>query len=79
MKRAIVLLAAAAFCLVCPVQADYGVSDTGTWPDSWPKELEPLRAQSRTYEGPRLPQLLYLIPFTKREEFEAAWAHLLKG
>ena len=48
------------------------------WPESWPKELEPLRKQARTYEGPRVLYRFYLIPFTKREEFEAAWPQLLK-
>lgn len=78
MKRAIVMLAAAACCLVCPVQADYGVSDAGTWPESWPKELEPLRKQSRTLEGPLILYRFFHIPFTKRDQFEAAWPHLLK-
>lgn len=32
---------------VSPLYADFGVTDHGTWPDSWPKELEPLRKQSR--------------------------------
>ncbi len=54
------------------------MSDTGTWPESWPAELEPLRKQARSLEGPLLPQLHYEIPFTKREEFETAWPHLLK-
>ena len=53
-------------------------SDKGIWPESWPKELEPLRRQSRTLEGPLVPFRFYHIPFTKREEFEAAWPHLLK-
>jgi hypothetical protein len=78
MKRVIPLLAAIACCAVCGVYADYRVEDRGTWPESWPKELEPLRKQARTLEGPLLPQLHYQIPFTKREEFESAWPHLLK-
>jgi hypothetical protein len=57
--------------------ADYAVSDEGTWPAAWPKELEPLRKQAKTYDGP-IDQMRYLIPFTEREEFEAAWPHLLK-
>ena len=76
MKRTATLLAAC--CVVCSAHAEYSVSDTGAWPKSWPKELEPLRKQSRTLEGPRLPMLHYQIPFTSREEFEAAWPHLLK-
>jgi len=55
MKRTIVVLAAISFCAVSSVHADYGVTDKGTWPKSWPKELEPLRKQARTFEGPRLP------------------------
>src|ERR1700687_3999910 len=78
MKRTIAILAAIAFCAVCSVHADYSVEDKGTWPKSWPEELEPLRKQSRTLEGPLVLLLHYQIPFTKREEFEAAWPHLLK-
>jgi hypothetical protein len=81
MKKLAVLLAVAAALLILrsAVYADYSVADTGLWPDSWPKELEPLRKQARTYVGPLLPARRYLIPFTKREEFEAAWPHLLKA
>ena len=79
MKRRIALPAVIAFLVVCSaVYADYSVWDQGMWPKSWPKELEPLRKQSRTFEGPVVLYRRYLIPFTKREEFEAAWPHLLK-
>lgn len=63
---------------VSSLHADFGVIDKGVWPKSWPKELEPLRKQASTYEGPMLPQLHYAIPFKTREEFETAWPHLLK-
>ena len=67
MNRRTALLAAIACCAVCStVHALYAVWDKGMWPDSWPKELEPLRKQSRTYEGPTLLIRRYLIPFTKR-------------
>ena len=78
MKRTTAFLAAIAFCAVSSVYAAYSVSDQGTWPKSWPEELEPLRKQSRTHVGPMVPQSHYQIPFTKREEFESAWPHLLK-
>src|SRR2546423_6428911 len=79
MNRRIALLAAIACCAVCSaLYADYSVWDKGMWPKSWPKELEPLRKQARTFEGPRVLYRFYLIPFTKREDFESAWPHLLK-
>ena len=78
MKRTIAFLAGIAFCAMGSLYADYGVVDKGTWPKSWPKELEPLRKQARTLEGPKILLLHYAIPFTKREPFEAAWPHLLK-
>jgi hypothetical protein len=79
MKRTIALLAAITCLTVCStVHAEYSVVDKGMWPESWPQELEPLRKQARTYEGPRVLYRTYLIPFTKREEFEAAWPQLLK-
>jgi hypothetical protein len=66
MKRTTVLLAAIVFCVVGPVYALYTVSDRGEWPKSWPKELEPLRKQSRTLEGPEAPDRHYAIRFTKK-------------
>jgi hypothetical protein len=78
MNRAITILAAIVLFSACPLYADYSVKDKGTWPASWPKELEGLRKQSRTLEGPLAPLPHYAISFTNREAFEAAWPHLLK-
>jgi hypothetical protein len=78
MKRTIAILAATALCVVCSVYADYSVTGKGTWPKSWPRELERLRKQASTFEGPLAPHQHYAIPFTKREEFESAWPHILK-
>ena len=78
MKRTLALLAAMVLGAVCCARGDYGVEDRGAWPTTWPKELEPLRKQARTLEGPLVLYRHYLIPFTKREDFEAAWPHLLK-
>lgn len=79
MNRTLALLAAIALSVAGSVaHADYAVWDKGMWPETWPKELEPLRTQARTYEGPLVLYRNYLIPFAKREEFEAAWPHLLK-
>ena len=83
MKRRIAFLAATCFvaiatCAVGPAYALYAVRLTGDWPKSWPKELEPLRQQARTLVGPTVLNRHYAIPFTKRDEFESAWPHLLK-
>src|SRR5438552_16349086 len=78
MERTIASLAAIAFCAVSSVHADYSVTGKGTWPKSWPKELESLRKQASTFEGPLAAHQHYAIPFTKREEFESAWPHILK-
>jgi hypothetical protein len=78
MTRTIAFLGAIAVCAMTSVQADYGVIAKGTWPKSWPKELEPLRKQASTFEGPLAPHQHYAIPFTDREEFESAWPHILK-
>ena len=78
MKRAIALVAAIVLFSASPLFAIYGVVNRGAWPGDWPKELEPLRAQSRTLEGPEPLLLHYAIPFTNREQFEAAWPQLLK-
>jgi hypothetical protein len=78
MNRRTILLAAIACCVAGSAYGLFVVYDRGEWPQSWPKELESLRKQARTYEGPKVLYRAYLIPFTKREEFEAAWPHLLK-
>ncbi len=64
--------------MTCHLFADVSIENTGRWPDTWPKELEPLRANSRTIEGPLGGQLHYEISFTERDAFESAWRHLLK-
>ena len=79
MKRSAPLVAALALLAAVPsALALYEVWDEGVWPRTWPKELEPLRKQARTLEGPEVLNRHYEIPFTKRDEFESAWPHLLK-
>jgi hypothetical protein len=78
MRRAGILLTLIACGAVGGVFAMYSVADEGQWPTSWPTELEPLRKQARTLEGPLAPQLHYEIPFTQPRQFEAAWPHILK-
>jgi hypothetical protein len=79
MKRTYAWLAAIALFAVCSTAyALYEVSDRGEWPKTWPKELESLRRQATTLVGPEPPNRHYQIPFTNREEFEAAWPHFLK-
>ncbi|MHC4479199.1 MAG: hypothetical protein ACYTEL_26560 [Planctomycetota bacterium] len=51
----------------------------GRWPDSWPKELEPLRKQAKTVRvGHGIQETVYVIGFRNREAFEKAWPHILK-
>ena len=78
MKRTAAICVAIVFSVVSTAYALYTYADTGTWPKSWPAALEPLRQQARTFEGPKRPYQHHAIPFTKRDEFEAAWPHLLK-
>src|SRR4051794_1237362 len=50
----------------------------GLWPETWPKELEALRSKAttlRVHMGSE--ENVYEIPFESREEFEAAWPHIL--
>lgn len=81
MRRSTTFLAAVAVTVFAACSAAhammYSVWDKGVWPETWPKELESLRKQARTYEGPMVANRHYLIPFTSREAFEAAWPHLL--
>lgn len=48
--------------------------DRGNWPENWPAELEPLRAQARTTEWATGSQEdSHQIPFTSRAQFETYW------
>lgn len=78
MKRTTVSLAAIVFCAMCPAYADWSVAEKGTWPKSWPEELEPLRKQSRSLQGGMVNLTCHEIPFTNRKDFESAWPHILK-
>src|SRR5579862_8998893 len=78
MKRTTALLTTIAFGVAVPAMAVYGLTNTGTWPKSWPKELEGLRKQARTLEHMDSRSRHYAIRFTKRGEIESAWPYLLK-
>ena len=68
-----VALLVASWCLALVM-----VSNVGKWPDTWPEELDALRAQARTLDvGTGIQEIVYEIPFTDSEEFEAAWPHIL--
>jgi len=71
-----VVVASIVLCTAGSVQAMYSVANEGRWPKSWPKELEPLRKQSRTLVASWV--AIYEIRFTNREEFESAWPHIVK-
>jgi hypothetical protein len=51
---------------------------TGTWPKEWPKELELLRAQTRTLDiANGTQEEIYEISFSDRAQFEKLWPTLL--
>jgi hypothetical protein len=77
MKKLLALVAAIALCAVGTVYAISFGGPGGEWPETWPKELEPLRKQAWTWQHGDSRQVSYDIPFTSREEFEAAWPHIL--
>ncbi len=71
-----VFVASIVLCTAEPVHALYSVANEGRWPKSWPRELEPLRKQSRTLVASWV--AIYEIRFTNRQEFESAWPHIVK-
>jgi hypothetical protein len=77
-NRALVaLLVVSVTCGVC--HAIVTTIDRGTWPESWPKELEGCRRQAKTVQVAHgIQETVYEIPFDSREEFEKAWPHVLK-
>jgi hypothetical protein len=79
MKKRFAFCVVVAGCALCSTAyALYEVTNTGTWPKTWPAELESLRTQSRTLVGPMAPHRHYAIPFSNRKPFEAAWPHIIK-
>jgi hypothetical protein len=55
-----------------------GVQDRGNWPDHWPKELAPLRANAKTIMVAHgIQEDVHKISFTSAEEFARAWPFLL--
>ena len=79
MRKAIAPIAALALFAACSTAyALYSVAPTGTWPKSWPIELEPLRKQSRTLVGPTMAHRHFAVRFTDRDDFESAWPHILE-
>jgi hypothetical protein len=76
-RFALIFAVAISFCTAGSVYAISFGGPGGEWPKTWPKELEPLRKTAWTWEhgfGGRS----FDIPFASREEFEAAWPHILK-
>jgi hypothetical protein len=54
------------------------IDETGMWPQSWPKELEPLRKDARTIRiATMIHEDVYEIHFKDRETFERSWPILL--
>jgi hypothetical protein len=52
--------------------------EIGSWPRTWPKELEPLRNNAHTYEvATALHEDVYEIRFRDRDAFERVWPILL--
>jgi hypothetical protein len=78
MKAPVFLAIAVVLCAATAAHAVYSFSDDGRWPKEWPKELEPLRKQSRSFVGPDAGSQHYAIYFADRNAFEAAWPHILK-
>lgn len=78
MVRGFLALTATLLCAAAVAKADFSVSKEGAWPKDWPAELEGLRKQARSFEGPRQPLHHHGISFSSRKEFEAAWPHILK-
>lgn len=70
------LASAIVLCAAGSVDAISFGGPGGSWPKTWPKELERLRKQAWTWEH-GFGGISYDIPFATREEFEAAWPHIL--
>ena len=78
-KSMVILLAVMTVLITSFCFALVEFSNTGIWPDSWPKELERYRKQSKSFSRDLgIEETWHEIYFQKREEFEQAWPHILK-
>jgi hypothetical protein len=83
MKNSVFIKAVISVCLcVFAIGICYALvmtKDKGTWSDTFPKEMEALREQSRTLDvATGIQETIFEIPFADREQFEKAWVHILK-
>ncbi|MBM80463.1 MAG: hypothetical protein CMJ78_07710 [Planctomycetaceae bacterium] len=83
MKRATILVPMIVLCMMGTVYALSIGGPGGAWPKDSPKQLEALRKRAWTwlhgrYVRDRGQFVSYEIPFKDRDEFEAAWPHILK-
>lgn len=54
------------------------VAEYGTWPDTWPEELEGYRKEAKTREYMSgMHETVYDMRFRAREDFEKAWAYIV--
>ncbi|HBF35028.1 TPA: hypothetical protein DDW35_10760 [Candidatus Sumerlaeota bacterium] len=55
------------------------ISDKGTWPDTWPQELERYRDQAKSFGiGTGSQEDMHQIAFQSSKDFEQAWPYILK-
>jgi hypothetical protein len=79
--RKLTLIAALvlAVALASVAMALIGTEKGGPFPASWPAELAPYRAQTKTVQVAHgIQENVYEIPFTSSEDFAKAWPYLLK-
>jgi len=73
-KTTVALVLLSVMCFSSPTLGIIGVSDFGSWPEDWPKELEPLRKQARTIDvAIGIQESIYAIRFSDRATFERCW------
>jgi hypothetical protein len=66
--------------IVCSAQTAQAISfgkPGGAWPKTWPQELEKFRKEAWTWKH-GFGGMSYDIPFASKEDFEAAWPHIVK-
>lgn len=75
---AVLMVIATVLGLASSARGIWEVYPEGAWPKTWPQPLESLRKRSETIQGSEANLIIHGIPFAKREDFEAAWPHILK-
>ncbi len=75
----VTVFVSAVLLLSLPCFSRVTIRSRGTWPETWPEELEPCRDQAKTLDVAHgIQETVFEISFDRRKDFEKAWPYILE-